>query len=649
MQREPVYAVEPSGNKGTTSPEGQYPPYRTILVLVSLGLAAGVLLEWLPDEPSPWRWLPLAVVYLAGGTPVARDAWATLREGQLSIDALMGAAALGAAAIGQPVEGAILLFLFSLSNFLESVAMGRTRDALANLRTLHPTHARQLLADGSEVTIAVDDLEPGHRIQVRPGERIAADGVVVSGGSRVDQAAVTGESVPVARGIGDSVFAGTMNQDGVLEVEVDRESGETLLSRVIRLVEEAREQRAPTQRFIDRFAHPYTVGVFLTTALVALVPPLLLGWAWYDALYRAITLLVVASPCALVISTPSALLSAMASGARHGVLFKGGDHLDRAGQVTAIAFDKTGTLTVGTPRLLAMKSTGQDSQPQGENLRRAAAVESPSEHHLARALVAGARERGLELPPVSDFLALPGQGVKGTVEGSLAWVGNEGLASEMGAAVPPELLTWVKERRLLGESVILTGTTGQVQGAFATGDALKPGAEAALKRLRDRGIRKIVVLSGDHPDAVESVLRGIPIDEVLAGLLPPEKVDRVEALEAEGWRVAMVGDGVNDAPALARATLGVAMGAAGTDVAVDTADVILMADDLARVDFALDLGRRARRVVRQNVWASVGWMAVLVVITFWVGLPLPLAVVGHEGSTLLVAVNGLRLLRVQPV
>jgi Zn2+/Cd2+-exporting ATPase len=429
-------------------------------------------------------------------------------------------------------------------------------------------------------------------------------------------------------------------------------------------VEEAREQRAPAQHFVDRYAHPYTLAVVAVTVLAATVPPLVLGSTWGDAFYRAMTLLVVASPCALVISTPSAILSGIANGARHGVLFKGGAYLDLAGTIDTVAFDKTGTLTVGRPRLLELATTAslharshtpEPWQPTADQddaadpaetrlLRLAAAVERSSEHHLARAVLAAAADRGVDVPSATGFTAHPGEGVLAEVDGGTAWVGNATMAQRMAAPVPVLLRGWIAEQTSLGRSVVYAGDDGGVLGAMSFGDALKPSAAATVRHLKYEGVRWIVVLSGDHPDAVRAVAAELGADEVKAGLLPHEKVEAVRRLTASARGVAMVGDGVNDAPAMAAATLGIAMGAAGTDVAIETADVVLMSDDVEKVDYVIHLGRRARRVVRQNVFFSVGWMLFLVVMALTVGVPLTLAVVAHEGSTLLVAANGLRLL-----
>ena len=624
---------------------GESAPFRTPL-LVLLGLVGGAFLQWFPAEPSPWRWAPFGLAYAVGGIPIARDTWVTLREGRLSIDFLMGAAALGAAAVGEPFEGVVLIFLFTLSNALESRALGRTRRAVEALVELRPDSAVLLSPDGTEVgRVPAGELQPGDRIRVRPGERLAADGRVVEGTADVDQSAITGESLPVRKEEGSEVFAATILAGGALVVEVTRHPEDTLLARIIDLVEEARENRAPAQHFIDRFAHPYTLLVVGATFAYWVIPPLLLGWAWGDAFYRAMTLLVVASPCALVISTPAAILSGIANGARNGILFKGGAVLDRAGEIDTLAFDKTGTLTEGRPRLmdrLAQQGT------ELELLAVAAALERDSEHHLARAILEAAAAEGVTPLEVQEFVARPGEGVTGRVAGGPAWVGNEVMARRMGLRPEPLLRGWLAEATSRGQSVVYVGTDREILGAMAFGDTLKPDAAAAIRHLKYEGVKWITILSGDHPDAVRAIAAELGADEVKAGLLPDEKVEAIKALAARSRGVAMVGDGVNDAPAMAASSLGIAMGAAGTDVAIETADVVLMGHEVAKVDYVLHLGKRARRVVRQNIAFSVGWMLMLVVVAGTVGLPLTVAVVAHEGSTLLVALNGLRLLRGGP-
>ncbi|MBR9989207.1 MAG: heavy metal translocating P-type ATPase [Gemmatimonadetes bacterium] len=633
-----------------------------VTLIVAVALVAGVLIGWASEAVQQWRWLPFGIAYAVGGWRIALDGWADLKHARLNIDFLMGAAAVGAALVGAPLEGVILIFLFSLSKALEAYAMGRTRHAIARLMDLRPAEATLSDEEGRDIgRVPVDDLQPGQLILVRPGERVAADGRVRSGRTEIDQSAITGESVPVRKAAGDDVYAATINQGGSLVVEVTKLAGETMLAKIVRLVEEAREERAPAQHFIDRFAHPYTLAVVGATILAATLPPLLWDATWGDAFYRAMTLLVVASPCALVISTPSAILSGIANGARHGILFKGGAYLDLAGTIDTIAFDKTGTLTVGRPRVVDVVTRAElglpplsppspaSSAPNGDELlRMAGAVEQTSEHHLARAVADELHERGITPPQVHDFQSFPGEGVHGTVEGASVWVGNASMAAQRNVRIGPLIQGWTAEQTSHGRSVVYVGVDGNLYGAVSFGDELKPGVAASVRHLKYEGIRWITILSGDHPDAVRAIAAEIGADEVKAGLLPHEKVEAVRQLVASAKGVAMVGDGVNDAPAMASATIGIAMGAIGTDVAIETADVVLMSDDIEKIDYVIHLGKRARRVVRQNVYFSIGWMLLLVVLALTIGLPLPLAVVGHEGSTLLVAANGLRLLGGRP-
>ncbi len=649
------------GRDLTTDEDREAAFYLRATVIVAVALIVGAALEYLPPTPHRLRFVAFAVAYLAGGYGIAIDSWREMKQRRLSIDFLMGAAAVGAAIVGRPMEGGVLIFLFSLSKALEAYAMGRTRHAISRLMDLRPEEATLADEEGRAAgQIRVDDLVPGHTILIRPGERIAADGQVRSGSSEVDQAAITGESVPVGKASGDDVFAGTINRSGSLVVEVTRLAGETMLARIVRLVEEAQEERAPAQHFVDRFAHPYTLLVVVATFVAAVAPPLLFGSDWEPSFYRAMTLLVVASPCALVISTPSAILSGIANGARHGILFKGGAYLDLAGTIDAIAFDKTGTLTIGRPRLIDLVTADEldtnnsfdkvAAGDTGDLLRLAAAAESSSEHHLARAIAEAAEERALTIPIPDTFESYAGEGVEAQIEGQQVWVGNEMMADRMLARIGPVAKGWTGEQTSRGRSVVYVGIGPELHGAMSFGDELKPGVAAAIRHLKYEGIRWITVLSGDHPVAVRAIAAEIGADEVQAGLLPHEKVEAVRqlTLSSRSGGVAMVGDGVNDAPAMAAATLGIAMGAVGTDVAIETADVVLMSDEIGKVDYVIHLGKRARRVVRQNVAFSIGWMLLLVAITLTVGMPLPLAVVGHEGSTLLVAANGLRLLRGKP-
>ncbi|HEV8662967.1 MAG TPA: heavy metal translocating P-type ATPase [Candidatus Methylomirabilis sp.] len=609
------------------------------------------LLFLLAGVGASWLALPLAVTralyglaYLSGGLVEARNAIRSLRSGVFDVNGLMVAAAIGAAAIGQWAEGAVLLFLFSLSNALESYAMDRTRQALRALIALRPAEAT-VLRQGKAVRVAVEDLAVGDRILVKPGERIPADGVVLDGHSAVDQSPITGESVPVAKGIGSGVFAGTINGQGTLEIRVAKPHAETTLAKVIQLVEEAQASRAPAQRIIDRFGNAYAVGVATAAVLMAVLPVLAFDVPPAAAIYRAITLLVVGSPCALVISTPASVLSAIANAARQGVLFKGGAYLEALGRVRVVALDKTGTLTRGIPVVTDILPADGTS-PQ-EVLGLAAAVEGRSEHLLGQAVVTEARRRGIVPAEAADLQAVVGRGVLARVNGRVVAVGNQAFLGEREIPVPAPLRAAAERLQVGGKTVIFVADGG-TRGLIAVADQVRSEAPAVIRRLKDLGVTTTVMLTGDNPRVAQAVAAATGVDEVYAELLPEAKAEVVVALRQRYQDVAMVGDGVNDAPALARATVGVAMGAAGSDVALETADVILMGDDLTRLAYALALSQQARRVIWQNLGLS-GVIIVSLVLSAVLGvISLPVGVVGHEGNTLLVVANGLRLLRFRP-
>jgi Cd2+/Zn2+-exporting ATPase len=581
--------------------------------------------------------LAYMLAYVSGGAGSAAAAWKALRGLRVDVHVLMLLAALGAAYLGEWPEGGVLLLLFSLSNALEYYAMGRTRSAITALMALRPTAA--LVRRGGEwVLVPIEALRVGDRVVVRPGERIPADGVVVHGSSSVDQSPITGESIPVDVAVGSSVFAGTINQRGSLEVEVRRNPEDTVLNRIIALVEEAQATQAPAQRLIDRFGQVYSPLVILGSAIAYGV------LAWFGsphtvALYRAITLLVVASPCAVVISTPAAVLAAIANAARHGVLFKGGAYLELLARVDTVVFDKTRTLTHGRPTVTDVVPLGGDDAAL---LTLAAAVEQRSEHALAEAITDAARRRGLPLPPVDAFASVPGCGVQGTIRGQVVRIGTEAFLRSAGVPVDPPVQERLAALRRQGKTSVVVATD-RVLGIIAVADTLRHEARAAVDALRDLGIERLAILSGDHPETVISIGQQLGIDDVHAGLLPDDKARWIADL-ARTRVVAMVGDGVNDAPALAAASVGIAMGAASTDAAMEIADVVLMGDDLTRLPYAVTLSRRTRRVIAESLGFAALVVLSLVTAVLTAGLPLALGVVGHEGSTVLVILNGLRLL-----
>ena len=635
---EPGFAPRPSPEDAGAS---QRRRMAVLTAVCLLALAAGALLELVSGVP---RVAPLAffvLAYLSGGYYSTRNAIAALRERTVDVNLLMVTAAVGAATIDYWQEGAVLMFLFSLSNTLESFAMARTRRAITQLMTLSPEDAR-VRRNGEEVHVPVAELRVGEVVIVGPTERIPIDGEVLAGRSGVDESPITGESIPVGKGPGDGVYAGSLNQQGVLEIRMSRPASESTLARVIRLVEEAQSQKAEAQHLTEWIGRYYTAVVLGGASLFILIPPLFLGWPFVLTFYRAMTLLVVASPCALVISIPAAVLSAIAGGARDGILFKGGVTLEQAAAVRVVALDKTGTLTEGKPRVTDVLALDQEDGAAVLGL--AAAVEVRSEHHLGKAVVEAAGERGLPVVPAEEIETFPGRGICGVVQGRRVWVGNQGLMRETGVGFDGVVLSRIQALESQGKTVVVVGAERPL-GLIAVADTVRPAARRVVEELRRQGITHLVMLTGDNARVANAVAAEIGISEWRAGLLPEEKVAAVRELVATRGPVAMVGDGVNDAPALAAATVGVTMGGAATDVALETADVVLMADDLTKLPRALELSRRCRRVVLQNLGFAGLVILGLVTSTLIGWMTLPVGVVGHEGSTLLVVLNGLRLLR----
>lgn len=635
---EPGFAPRPAPEDAGAS---QRRRMAVLTAVCLLALAAGALLELVSGVP---RVAPLAffvLAYLSGGYYSTRNAIAALRERTVDVNLLMVTAAVGAATIDYWQEGAVLMFLFSLSNTLESFAMARTRRAITQLMTLSPEDAR-VRRNGEEVRVPVAELRVGEVVIVGPTERIPIDGEVLAGRSGVDESPITGESIPVGKGPGDGVYAGSLNQQGVLEIRMSRPASESTLARVIRLVEEAQSQKAEAQHLTEWIGRYYTAVVLGGASLFILIPPLFLGWPFVLTFYRAMTLLVVASPCALVISIPAAVLSAIAGGARDGILFKGGITLEQAAAVRVVALDKTGTLTEGKPRVTDVLALGQEDGNAVLGL--AAAVEVRSEHHLGKAVVEAAGESGLPVVPAEEIETFPGRGIRGVVQGRRVWVGNQGLMRETGVGFDGMVLSRIQALESQGKTVVVVGAERPL-GLIAVADTVRPAARRVVEELRRQGITHLVMLTGDNARVANAVAAEIGISEWRAGLLPEEKVAAVRELVATRGPVAMVGDGVNDAPALAAATVGVTMGGAATDVALETADVVLMADDLTKLPRALELSRRCRRVILQNLGFAGLVILGLVTSTLIGWMTLPVGVVGHEGSTLLVVLNGLRLLR----
>ncbi|MGJ7523547.1 heavy metal translocating P-type ATPase [Variovorax sp. LT1P1] len=622
-------------------------------------LGVGWLLEGLAPVPA---WLPTALyvaAYFFGGYFTVREAFDNLRAKRFEIDTLMLVAAIGAAALGKWAEGALLLFLFSLGHSLEHYAMGRARKAIEALAKLAPDTATVRRAGATE-EVAVGALQLGNVVIVRPNERLPADGVVVVGTTSVNQAPVTGESVPVdKRPVADAraalasfdrvsaehrVFAGTINGSGAIEVMVARRAEQSTMARVVKMVTEAEAQRSPTQQFTERFERIFVPAVLLLVVLL-MFAGLVIDEPFSTSFYRAMAVLVAASPCALAISVPSAVLSGVARAGRGGVLVKGGGPLENLGTLTSIAFDKTGTLTEGKPRLtdvVAMPGISEE-----ELLALAQAVEEGSDHPLASAVVNGAAERlggRVALPAVSDIKSITGRGVQAQVAGETVVIGKPVLFSELpNSMLPPEVAAANDKLVTAGRTTMVVRHGQRFLGVIAVMDTPRPVAAQVMAELRALGIERLIMISGDNQQVAEAVAKSVGLTEARGDLMPEQKVEAIKALREKHGKVAMVGDGVNDAPAMANSTVGIAMGAAGSDVALETADVALMADDLAQLPFAVGLSRSTSRIIKQNLYVSLGVVAVLIPATI-LGLNIGTAVLFHEGSTLIVVVNALRLL-----
>lgn len=612
----------------------------TMAAVSGVLLAAGVGLGW-AGAPQQLEIAALALSAITGGWFIAPRGWRAATSGVLDMNFLMTIATIGAAAIGEWSEGASVMFLFAVAQLLETFSMDRARNAIKALVDISPTEAT-VKRNGREQTVPVVDVRVGEHITVRPGQKIPLDGVVTDGSSSVNQAPITGESIPVDKAPGAEVFAGSINQHGVLEIEVTKLVEDTTLARIIHAVEEAQASRAPSQSFVDRFSRVYTPAVVALAVVLIFVPPLVGLGTWSTWFYRALAMLVIACPCALVISTPVSIVSGLAGAARAGILIKGGLHLENAGSATVVGFDKTGTLTEGRPALADVLPMGDADETWLLTL--AAALEQGSEHPLARAVLDAAADRGLQLPDVTDFKALVGRGVQGRVDGKLLYLGNERLFRERGMWTPPVESALTRLERD-GKTAIVLGSEDQVIGVLAIGDRIRTNAREALDALRRGGVRRVVMLTGDNEGTARVVAGQLGITEYRAGLLPEDKVKTVREMEGSGQRVVFVGDGVNDAPALAAATVGVAMGAAGTDVALETADIALMADDLAKLPVALRFSRRTLRIIKQNIVLSLANKAVFVVLAIGGWATLWMAVASDMGASLIVILNGLRALR----
>jgi len=614
------------------------------------GLATGVglLLEWLQLAPG---WV-VAAVYAAatisGGLLVFPAAWRAVRTKRLDMNVLMTVAVAGAWVIGEHGEAASVVFLFALSEWLESWAEGRARKAIGSLLELAPDTAAVRGADGRFDEVAVSQVSVGAEFLVKSGGRIPLDGVVIEGESSVNQAPITGESVPVDKEPSDEVFAGTINGNGSLVVRATKVSSETTLSRIIKLVEEAGEQKAPTQRFVDKFAAIYTPVVFVVALVLALAPPLLFQADWGTWVYRSLVLLVIACPCALVIATPVTIVSGLTAMARRGVLIKGGAVLEAVGKLRALALDKTGTITAGKPVVTNVITFGDLSR--GDVLAKAAAIDTHSEHPLAVAVTRAAEEAGVKIVPATSYNAKTGLGATGVIDGHPHFIGNHKMAHQTGICTPDVEAT-LRNIEESGQSLAVLGHAphdgckGEILGILAIGDTVRREASEALRLLHEAGIEKVVMLSGDNQRTASAIASQVGIDEAKGDMLPDQKVDELNELLIKYRYVGMIGDGVNDAPALALASVGIAMGGIGSDTAIETADMTLMKDDLRKVADSILLGRRVVSIIRFNVSFALIVKAVFLILAFLGYAGLWMAILADTGATLLVIMNSLRLLK----
>ncbi|NIA29333.1 MAG: cadmium-translocating P-type ATPase [Actinobacteria bacterium] len=617
--------------------------WELILALLSgLSLGIGFVGEKILNFPFTASISLYVLAYICGGFDATRHGLKAVRHLRFDIDFLMVVAAVGAAILGQWPEGALLLFLFSLGHSLEHYAMDRARHAIQALGQITPKTAR-VRRDGAEMELDVDELQRGDVVIVRPGERVPIDGQILDGKSAVDESPITGESVPVEKSPGEKVFAGAVNGDGVLEIKVTRLAKDTTLARIVQMVEEAQTQKSPVQLFTEKFERIFVPVILIGVVLVIFIPPLISLLSWKISFLRAMAVLVAASPCALAIATPAAILAGIAQAGRNGVLIKGGVHLENLGALRAIAFDKTGTITRGKPEVTSIIPLNNMSED--ELLRIAAAVESRSNHPLARAILQKAQEKKFTLAEADNVQDFAGKGIQGKIDGKLIAIGNLKLFTEAQNVQPPDhVISKIEGLEENGNTTMLVRVEKQFVGIVALADRPRENAQSSLQKLRKLGIRVLIMLTGDNERVAAAISRQVQVSEFKAGLLPEEKVAAVRDYLKEYGKIAMVGDGVNDAPAMANATVGIAMGAGGTDVALETADIALMSDDLSRLPFAVALSRKSRRIIMQNLAVSLGVIALLIPFTLSGIAGIGIAIVFHESSTLVVVANALRLL-----
>ncbi|WP_342650167.1 heavy metal translocating P-type ATPase [Pseudomonas sp. REB1044] len=637
MKAEPLADAD----DGSASAPGAHKTRWRPLVLSGLAAIAAEVVHFSGLAPE-WLVAALALAAILGcGLGTYKKGWIALKNRNLNINALMSIAVTGAVLIGQWPEAAMVMVLFTLAEVIEARSLDRARNAISGLMQLAPDMATVQQADGQWREVEVREVAIGARVRVRPGERIGLDGEVVEGQSSVDQAPITGESLPVEKGLGDKLFAGTINQAGALEYRVTAGAGQSTLARIIKAVEQAQGARAPTQRFVDQFSRVYTPAVFAIALAVALIPPLFMAGAWFDWVYRALVLLVVACPCALVISTPVTIVSGLAAAARKGILIKGGIYLEGGRKLDYLALDKTGTITHGKP--VQTDFTLLDPRFDSRAQALAASLGERSDHPVSRAIAQYGREQNIALSPVSEFAALAGRGVRGEIDGEVYHLGNHRLVEELGLC-SSALEAQLDRLERQGKTVVLLLDRSGPLALFAVADTVKDSSRQAIAELHELGI-KTLMLTGDNPHTAQAIAAQVGIDRAEGNLLPADKLKSIEDLYAQGHRVGMVGDGINDAPALARAEIGFAMAAAGTDTAIETSDVALMDDDLRKIPAFVRLSRQSAAILIQNIVLALGVKAIFLAVTFAGLATLWMAVFADMGVSLLVVFNGLRLLR----
>lgn len=637
--------AKPMGVKDDGEPKSFVQAYKDAIITgISIVLfLAGWLIGLAGYGAAEISLFSLSIV--VGGYKTARSALYGFKKLNFDMNVLMTVAVVGAAAIGAWVEASLVVIFFSLSNTLSVYTLEKARNSIKALMDLAPSEAT-IIRDGQEKRLDVEEVQIGDIMMVKPGEKLAMDGVVVKGSSSINQAAITGESMPVEKGVDSEVFAATINQVGSIQVKVTKRVEDTTLAKIIHLVQEAQGQRAKSQEYIDRFARVYTPAVIGLAVLITVVPPLFFGGVWTDWIYRGLALLIAACPCALVISSPVSIISAIGNAAKNGVLIKGGVFLEEAGSIKAIAFDKTGTLTFGRPEVTDIETV--KSASENEFLAIAAALEKHSEHPLAAAILRRAEQEKVTLPEAEDFSAITGKGAQGKVEGTTYYIGNPRLFQELDTDVR-QFQKHIERLQKEGKTVMILGTREEIIGIVAVADEVRASSKDAIERMKAAGIEHTIMLTGDNQATAQAIADKIGIDEFRAELLPEDKVKAVKELQRKYGKIAMVGDGINDAPALATSNLGIAMGVAGTDAALETADIALMADDLVKLPFMVNLSRATLRNIKQNIWFSNGINIITMILIIPGLVSLLFVALADVLAAVLVVLNAMRLMRVNPL